>query len=160
MMCVIIDVNLAFRIFTFVPEAAFSPVFDWLHAPDKGGCLVFGGKLTKELSNRAVSLRYLRALLQAGRAYRIPDAIVQSDEQQIADSRLCKSNDPPVVALACVRGARTLCSHDQALHQDFRNPQLISKPRGHVYQNATHTHLLCHSRSCPRSGQRGRQRRS
>jgi hypothetical protein len=158
-MCVIIDVNLAFRIFTSVPEADFRPVFDWLQAPDKNGCLVFGGKLFKELSNRTASLRYLRALLQAGRAYRIPDVVVQSDEQQVTDSRLCQSNDPHVVALARVSGARILCSHDQALHQDFRNPKLISKPRGRVYQNATHARLLRHDRSCPRGDQKRRQRR-
>jgi hypothetical protein len=35
MVCVIIDTNLAFRIFTSVPEDDFRPVFDWLHAPDK-----------------------------------------------------------------------------------------------------------------------------
>jgi hypothetical protein len=160
MMCVIIDVNLAFRIFTSAPETDFRPVFDWLHAPGKNGCLVFGGRLLEELSNRIASLRYLRALLQAGRAYRFPDAIIQSDEQQIRGSGLCKSDDSHVVALARVSGARTLCSHDQTLHQDFRNPKLISKPRGRVYQNATHAHLLRHDYSCPRGDPKRRQRRS
>ena len=56
-MCVIIDVNLAFRIFTSVPEADFRPVFEWLHAPDKNGCLVFGGKLSHELAHRIDSRR-------------------------------------------------------------------------------------------------------
>src|SRR5215471_2497331 len=123
-MCVIIDANLAFRIFTSEPEADFRPVFEWLHAPDKNGCVVFGGKLLAELSSREASRRYLLALLRAGRAYRFPDAVVQSEEQQVTDSGLCRSNDPHVVALARVSGARTLCSHDQALHQDFRNPKL------------------------------------
>jgi len=79
MMCVIIDVNLAFRIFTPAPEVDFRPVFEWLHASDKNGCLVFGGKLSQELSHRTDSRRYLRALLQAGRAYQIPDTTVQSE---------------------------------------------------------------------------------
>lgn len=141
-MCVIVDVNLAFRIFTSVPEADFRPVFDWLHALDKNGCVVFGGTLLKELSSREASRCYLLALLRAGRAHRIPDALVQSEAQQVTDSGLCKSDDPHVVALARVSGTRTLCSHDRALHQDFRNVKLISKPRGRVYQNAMHTHLL------------------
>ena len=149
-MCVIVDANLASHIFTPAPAADFCPVFDWLHAPDKNGCLVFGGKLSNELSHRTDSRRYLRALLQAGRAYQIPDIIVQSEEQQVTDSVLCKSNVPHVVALARVSGARTLCSHDLALHRDFRNPKLIAKPRGRVYQNATHMHLLRHDTSCPR----------
>jgi hypothetical protein len=159
-MCVIIDVNLAFHIFTSAPEADFRPVFDWLHAPDKNGCLVIGGKLLKELTQRKASLGYLRALVQAGRAYQFPNAEVQSEEQQVTDSGLCQSNDPHVVALARVSGARILCSHDQALHQDFRNPKLISKPRGRVYQSATHTRLLRHDRCCPRGDQKRRQRRS
>lgn len=157
MMCVIIDPNLAFRIFTFAPTDDFRPVFDWLHAPDKNGCLVFGGKLFEELSKRAASVRYLRALSQAGRAYRIPDARVEDEEQRVACSGLCVSDDPHVVALARVSGARTLCSHDQALHQDFRNPRLLAKPRGRVYQNATHTHLLRHDHSCPQGHQKRRR---
>jgi len=159
-MCVIIDANLAFRVFTSAPEADFRPVFDWLHAPDKDGCLVFGGKLFAELSHRIASVRYLRALFQAGRAYRISDTRVQDEEQQITGRRLCQSNDPHVVALARVSGARTLCSHDQALHQDFRNSRLVSKLRGRVYQNATHTHLLHHDHSCPRSDKKHRRQRS
>lgn len=157
-MCVIIDTNLAFRIFTSAPADDFRPVFDWLHAPDKNGCLVFGGKLFKEVSNRTDSVRYLRALAQAGRAYRIPDARVDDEEQRVTCSGLCKSDDPHVVALARVSGARILCSHDQALHQDFRNSRLIAKPRGHVYQNATHTPLLQHISSCPRGNQKRRRR--
>jgi len=157
-MCVIVDTNLAFRIFTSAPTDDFRPVFDWLHAPDKDGCLVFGGKLFNELSNRAASSRYLRALFQAGRAYQIPDGQVQDEEQEVACSGLCVSDDPHVVALARVSGARTLCSHGQALHQDFRNSQLIAKPRGRVYQNATHTHLLRHDPSCPRGNQKRRRR--
>ena len=155
-MCVIVDANLAFRIFTPAPAADFRPVFEWLHAPDKNGCLVFGGRLSNELAHRTDSRRYLRALLQAGRAYQIPDATVQSEEQRITDSGLCKSDDPHVIALARVSGARTLCSHDQALHLDFRNPKLIAKPRGRVYQNASHTHLLRHDTTCPRRATKAR----
>lgn len=149
-MCVILDTNLASLVFTASPVPDLRPVFDWLHAEDTNGSLVFGGKLSKELSNREASRRYMRALVQAGRAYQIPDAAVQAVEIQVSDSGLCQSDDPHDVALARVSGARTLCSHDQALHQDFRNPRLLAKPRGHVYQNATHTHLLCHTSSCPR----------
>ena len=55
MVCIIIDANLAFCIFTSVPEDDFRPVFDWLHAPDKNGCVVYGGKLAEELSSRTAS---------------------------------------------------------------------------------------------------------
>ena len=159
-MCLIIDANLAFRIFTSAPENDFRPVFEWLHASDKDGCLVFGGRLSKELSNRAESLRYVRALLQAGRAYQIPDATLQSEERKVIFSGLCQSDDPHVVALARASGARILCSNDQDLRRDFRNSKLISKPRGRVYRrSATHTILLHHDSCCPRGGEKQRRRR-
>ena len=60
MICVIIEVNLTFRNFTSVSKVDFRPAFDRLHARDKNGYLVVGGKLFKELSNRTASLRYLR----------------------------------------------------------------------------------------------------
>lgn len=160
MVCVIIDANLAFRIFTSTPEDDFRPVFDWLHAPDKNGCVVYGGKLYEELSSRTESRRYLLRLVQAGRARLIPEGILQPEEEELSRGGLCQSNDPHVIALARVSGARTLCSHDRALHQDFRNSELISKPRGRVYQNATHTKLLCLAPCCRRGGKTGRRRRS
>jgi hypothetical protein len=159
MVCVIIDANLAFCIFTSVPEDDFRPVFEGLHAPDKNGCVVYGGKLANELSSRTASRRYLLELSRAGRARLIPEDIVQSEEEDLTRSRLCQSNDPHVIALARVSGARTLCSHDQKLHQDFRNAKLISNPRGRVYQNATHMPLLHHDSCCPRGGKIRRRRR-
>jgi hypothetical protein len=158
--CIIIDANLAFCIFTSVPEDEFRPVFDWLHAADKNGCVVYGSKLADELSSRTESRRYLLRLAQAGRARLIPEGILQPEEEELTRGRLCQSNDPHVIALARVSGARTLCSHDRALHHDFRNSELISKPRGRVYQNATHTKLLCHDPCCRRGGKTGRRRRS
>ena len=160
MVCLIIDTNLAFYIFTSEPEGDFRPVFDWLHAPDKNGCVVYGGKLFKELSGRATSRRYLLELVRAGRARPISEDSVQSEEEELSRSGICQSNDPHVIALARTRGARTLCSHDQKLHQDFRNPRLISKPRGRVYQNATHVSLLHHDSSCHMGDGRRRKRRS
>lgn len=159
-MCIIIDANLAFCIFTPVPEDEFRPVFDWLHAPDKNGCVVYGGKLYEELSSRTESRRYLLRLAQAGRARLIPEGILQPEEEELTRGGHCQSNDPHVIALARVSEAGTLCSHDRALHQDFRNSELISNPRGRVYQNATHTKLLCHDPCCRRGGRTRRRRRS
>ena len=61
----------------------------------------------------------------------------------------CVSDDPHVIALAQESGARLLCSLDEALHTDFTNPRLINAPRGHVYQNAAHKHLIrLHCKKC------------
>lgn len=43
------------------------------------------------------------------------------------------SNDPHVIALADVSGARILYSNDENLRDDFRNSVLVSSPRGKLY---------------------------
>ena len=91
--------------------------------------------------------RMVRQLDQAGRAKAVPDAEVDAKTRAVAPQ--CVSDDPHVIALAQVSGARLLCSLDHALHRDFTNPQLINAPRGHVYQNATHEPLIRrHCRRC------------
>lgn len=147
-MCVIVDTNLASKVFSGPPNKDFVPLLKWLTA--QNGCLVYGGTLAAELEEVAAVRRLLRVLLQAGRALLIPENEV-TDEQVVVDNlSLCQSNDSHIIALARVSGARTLCSHDAALHTDFKNPKLIAKPRGSVYQNAAHVKLLRHTTSCPR----------
>ena len=76
--------------------------------------------------------------------------VVNAEESLVVSTGLCVSDDPHIIALARVSGARTLCSNDNNLHTDFKNQRLLSHPRGGVYQNANHGHLLRHTRSCPR----------
>ncbi|MHC9542045.1 MAG: hypothetical protein AB9903_21260 [Vulcanimicrobiota bacterium] len=96
-----------------------------------------------ELSRIGKARRYLKALDQAGKARHIPENSVAIEQQNIIERRLpFVSNDLHIIALARISGARILCSHDQALHSDFTDKSLLSKPRGRVYQNAEHRHLL------------------
>ena len=44
-----------------------------------------------------------------------------------------QSDDPHILALAVVSGARLLYSNDRLLQHDFKNPALINQPRGKVY---------------------------
>ena len=147
-MCVIIDANLAAIIFTPSPAEDFLPVLDWIF--DKDGRLVSGGKLTQELFKIGAARRFLRTLNQAGRAIRVPDGKVSKEETWVISTGLCQSDDQHIIALARISGARTLCSKDGNLHQDFKNQKLISNPRGAVYQKAEHAHLLQHTSSCRR----------
>lgn len=149
-MCVIIDANVASVIFKKRPDSAFQPVFNWIHDEDKDGCLVFGGKLAKELNQVQGARRYLRALQQAGRAILFPESEVNEEETRVWNTGLCKSDDPHVIALTRISGARTLCSRDKDLHDDFKNRKLLSNPRATVYQNPAHAHLLRHTQSCRR----------
>jgi len=66
----------------------------------------------------------------------------------LKETGLCESNDCHVIGLALASGARTLCTHDKALQRDFRNPTIVSKPRGSIYLRPAHAELLRHGSSC------------
>jgi hypothetical protein len=152
--CVIIDADVASLVFRYPPDLDFAPVFNWLTDPLRNGCLAYGGRLTGQLRQIGVVRRWLVQLDRAGRAHKSSDEEVTDEEQSVTP--LCKSDDPHIIALARISGARTLCSRDGGLHQDFTNGDLVATPRGAVYQNPTHTHLLRHTSSCPQERQRRR----
>lgn len=139
-MCLIIDANLATSVFSETPTADFLPLIDWLTSPKKDGKLVVGGHLAKELDKVNLARRFVRSLQQAGRARLIPSDATDIETENIRT--LCISDDPHVIALARLSGARVLCSQDKDLHKDFTNISLVSTPQGHIYQNASHVGLL------------------
>lgn len=150
-MCLIIDANVACLVFNESPDADYIPVSKWLYAPNKDGRIVYGGRLRRELIRTAKVRRNLYVLNQAGRARLVPDNQVDAEESRVAGTGLCRSDDPHIIALARLSGARTLCSCDTALHVDFKNPKLIANPKGSVYQNSGHIALLRHTEACRRN---------
>ena len=146
-MCVIVDANLAAAIFDGSRNPQYSPILTWLF--DRKGKLVFGGRNARELHRARSAARAIAQLSRAGKAIHHPDDAVDAKEGELTKQGLCVSDDPHVIALAQLSGARTLCTRDQDLHQDFRNRELIGNPRGSVYQNASHKHLLRHTAGCP-----------
>jgi hypothetical protein len=124
---------------------------DWLER--RGGKIALGGKVTEELYEIAELKRYLTQLLRAGRAVAFPKDEVDAQKQWAANSGLCKSNDPHVIGLARVSGARVLYAEDPALWDDFRNPKLLCPP-GRVYRTAKHRHLLDHAPPCRKATKR------
>jgi len=156
--CLIIDANLASRAFSQPPHRDFRPVVDWLTLPRYNGRLVVGGKLSAELFKLETARKFLVRLNQAGRARVIADKSLEPETHAIASR--CRSNDHHVIALARVGGARLLCSHDKKLHSDFTNPELISDPKGRIYQTAEHAHLLRqfgHTKACRGALRAGRK---
>jgi hypothetical protein len=139
-MCIIVDANLAALIFSEPPTEDFQPIIEWLTLPNKNGKLVIGGHLAVELSRVNAASRFVKSLQQAGRARFIPTNAIEDETNRM--KAICVSDDPHIIALARVSGARVLCSSDTTLHRDFTNQELISDPRGHIYQNAEHEHLL------------------
>lgn len=154
-MCLIVDTNLASLVFCKEPQNDFRPIIDWLLSshqdPQKNGKLVVGGHLATEINRLNDARIFIRQLSQAGRARIIPKEITDEEAKKFGNY---KSDDPHVIALARVSGARILCSHDKDLHKDFRNTKLINNPKGHIYQNARHKHLLSrygHTEACKKS---------
>ena len=146
-MCVIVDADVASQVFATPPVEAFRPVERWLFR--RNGKLVYGGENARELLRIGAVAIAVRQLRLAGRAHHEDDGQVDAETKRLEEQGLCVSDDPHVVALARISGARTLCSHDTNLHRDFRNPRLVGHPRGSVYQHAAHAHLLRHTSGCP-----------
>lgn len=137
-MCIIIDANVSHEIKKRSSDAR--PVVTWLE--EGPGSVVIGGLNAEELSADHAMRRWLRGLLQAGRARSIRRDVVEAETEIVTALGLCSSNDAHVGALARVSGARLLFSRDRKLQADFGNRRLLSKPRGKVYQRPEHTRLL------------------
>ena len=131
-MCAIVDANVAPEVFGVGRPAAGKKFFEWIN---KGsGRLVVGGELLKELDENSPGFReWFRQALLSGSLKEENDQKVNSRTESLRAVRTCRSNDPHIVALAQVSGARLLYSNDKELHQDFGNGDLIRNPRGKVY---------------------------
>jgi hypothetical protein len=153
-MCVIVDANLAGRVFGGSDAGEYRPVLRWLDEPTQDGCLVYGGRLAAELAKVGNAVRYLAQLNRAGRARMVPDGSLGQEEAKVA-ALGCRSDDSHVLALARVSGARTLCTEGRALRSDFGDPRLIARPRGKVFSRGDQRHLLVHTTSCGRLRRQG-----
>ena len=112
--------------------------------------LALGGKLTKELAGTKIR-DLLSDLVRARFAYVYKTSVINIETKKVKDWNLCKSNDEHVIALARVSGARVLYADDGDLHDEFKNAVLVPSPRGRIYQNESHRHLLvrCPTRKIP-----------
>jgi hypothetical protein len=138
-MCIIIDANAAHEIGSAPIHPDARPVLRWLSS--KRGTLALGGRLTDELYRTPLK-RLLVELTRAGAAKLYQASLIHETERRVHATGACISNDLHILALALVSGARLLYSRDQALHADFRHPEIINSPRGHIYSSLDHQHLL------------------
>jgi peptide subunit release factor 1 (eRF1) len=139
-MCLIVDANVASLVFTSDPPKEFNPVTNALLRGE--AVAIYGGQLTREYLKLGPVRRFLVALDRAGRAKQLPENQIDTEAAKLASERACQSNDHHIIAIARIGHVRLLCSHDEALHADFTNKTLLDDPRGSVYQNDAHKHLL------------------
>ena len=134
-MCAIVDANVRDQVFGDAQSEAGTFFLDWLLKPN-GGTLALGGRLRGELSDDGRNRSFLRAYNQLrfnGRVRDIEDSVVNAETANLESQGICRSNDAHVLALARVSGARLLYTNDQALQDDFNDPQIVNEPRGRVY---------------------------
>lgn len=155
-MCAIVDANVASEVFGASLPLAGEKFFEWLN---KGsGRLVVGGKLLEELEKSSADFIYWgREALRAGRMRIVSKGEVDARTEQIQREGKISSDDPHVIALAQVSGARLLYSNDGDLQKDFGNGELIDDPRGKVYSTRrdksflrSHDRLLKNKKLCRR----------
>ena len=144
-MCAILDANAASAVFGRNKGGAAEKFFDWINTGP--GSLVVGGKLRRELGKIAACRKWLRQATLAGQARSVDDSRVGELASEL--ERQCLSDDPHVIALAQISGARLLYTNDSNLQKDFTNRLLIKNPRGKVYTtmlsqdyNSAHRRLL------------------
>jgi len=145
-MCVIIDADVASRVFAVPCEDDFAPLWEWIDR--RSGKLVFGGKNGVELKRLGKVKGRLMQMWRAGQALQVLTTRIDAEKTVVTRLGICRSNDPHVIALARASGARILCTNDQNLETDFKNRTLVPSPRGKVYKTARHERLLGHNSIC------------
>lgn len=138
-MCLIVDSNSVCAVFLKT-----KPKFEELRraVEAKRAKIIYGGKLTHEYRQVYSFWRLLIALDRQGSARQVDNDQVDRETARLMATGGCKSNDPHVIALARVGGARLICSEDRKLQKDVRNPNLLSKPRGNIYTKSGHRALI------------------
>lgn len=153
-MCAIVDNNVRHEVFgTHNTQTPAGKLFlDWL---DSGrGVLVVGGHLRRELGEYRRFQLWLETAVQFGRARQIDDAQVDRETDEMGSQGI-RSNDPHILALARISGARLLFTNDRDLQQDFGDSAILQGTRGRIYTTIersdvrrTHRQLLRRTDLC------------
>ena len=126
----ILDRNVAPEVFGPTRTEAGEKFFDWINRG--AGKLVVGGKLLRELNSTKAG-KWMRQAVLSKRMKIENESEVKATMSELQNEGEFKSDDPHIIALAQVSGARLLYSNDIDLQKDFRNRELINRPRGRVY---------------------------
>lgn len=122
------------------------PIHDWLN--DGRGVIIYStdGEFERDVSEKARLA--LAELARSGKARLVGRRRLQSEVKLLKAEANYRSNDPHVLALAIVSGARLLYTADQALRDDFKKGKwmngkfIIQKPRGKLYSSKDNSDLL------------------
>jgi hypothetical protein len=142
-MCIIVDTNVAARVLINATDTDFALLHKELFGSRRRVILHYGGsKFLREMKHNANVWKLLLILDQAGRAQSARDDVVDAEQAVVEELGHCTSDDPHILALARVTGARLLATMDGDLTTDFKNPSIVNKPRGKVYTRTAHENLV------------------
>ena len=111
--------------------------------------------MRRELIENSHVRKWLANAIPSGIARLYPDEPVDRLTDEMKDQ--CESDDPHVIALARLSGARLLYTRDNALKRDFQNKELLGGiVRGRIYTRddnrlgirASHKQLFENRRLC------------
>lgn len=122
-MCAIVDANCWHEVFSGKRPAAGDAFRRWLLS--KRGFAVLGGRLSREIANGTERKRQVQEFVRNGMVVPMPDADVDDETEQVKKSGGFRSDDPHILALARVSGARLLYSNDRDLQSDFKDAQFV-----------------------------------
>jgi hypothetical protein len=123
-MCLVIDANQAHAFGDLTNRPYISEIVKWI---GQGGRIAAGGKLRDELFKIAAFRQLLTEWNRAGRIVNFDDALLAAEGERISDQ--CISDDPHVIALARLSGAKVVMTEDRALIADLKNNEVIGSRR-------------------------------
>jgi len=131
-MCAIVDASVIGEVFGRARSRtpAAQKFFEWLNAGT--GKVVIGGKLREELERSTAFQGWAATAGLAGKLQSFNDDEVNSRARHLAQY-IRERDDPHIIALAQVSGARLLYSKDRGLIGHFENKEFVSCPQGNVY---------------------------
>lgn len=146
-MCIVVDPPTLIPMFKADdPEHLnFAPVKEWI---DTGpGKFVIGGKKFRaELMAVGTMIKLLTEFEKRGKVLRQNDADVDQHELTVRDIEPAKDfDDPHLVALVRVSGARLVCTRDQRSHKYLKESRFYEQTCGRpkIYTKAKNSSLLC-----------------
>ena len=143
-MCVILDTSARDNVFGKERTAAGKQFFEWLETGQAR--LVVGGELANELASSWAFQKWAETAVSDGRITNFGKSEVEKETHILSENWAGKSNDQHVIALARVSKARILYANDQLLCEDFKDPALITQPRGKIYPTGESQNARKHRR--------------
>ena len=143
-MCVIVDMSVAKRVLLDENDKDYDNLQEAIFSKNRipSVIIIYGGKLTDEYIKAHNVYQIVLSLERAGKAHQKNYQAVSKETKLIKRNLSYKSDDEHILALARISGTRILASADNDLKSDFKDKNLISKPRGKIYGSPTHGSLL------------------